>query len=168
MKEARGDLWEYPADAYAITTNLATRKDGSAVLGRGVALQAKERFPRLEDILGRFIRKGGTVGVFETVFHRTCREILLIRLVVFPVKYHWSQKGDYDLIRASTSELVKLTNTMGWQTVALPRPGCGNGGLPWIDGVAHDRGVRAVVRPILDDRFVVVWDGEPPQHRRET
>ena len=39
MKEITGDLWTIKADARVIPTNGTVRRDGAAVMGRGVALQ---------------------------------------------------------------------------------------------------------------------------------
>ena len=40
MNEVNGNLWDSNADIIVITTNGAVRKDGAAIMGRGVALQA--------------------------------------------------------------------------------------------------------------------------------
>ena len=45
MKEVTGNIWDYPADIVCITTNGSTTRNGSAVMGKGIALQAKERYP---------------------------------------------------------------------------------------------------------------------------
>ena len=57
-------------------------------------------------------------------------------------------KSDINLIDKSIKQLVELTNQMGWETVVLPRIGCGNGGLNWDD-------VKPVIEPYLDHRFIV-------------
>lgn len=137
MKETTGDLWQQQADAYVITTNGAVNRHGQAVMGRGVALQAKQRYPGIEYVLAERLRlRGNHVS-------------LMGRLVSFPVKAVWNQRADTALIIQSVRELVELTNAQGWQTVVLPRPGCGNGGLSWDE-------VKAIIEPFLDDRFTVV------------
>ena len=48
MKEIVGDIWDYCGKTgymIGITTNGEIRKDGKAVMGKVIALQAKERFP---------------------------------------------------------------------------------------------------------------------------
>lgn len=48
MKEAQGDLWTLPAEFRCITTNgIWSKNTGEAVMGAGVALDAKRRYPDL-------------------------------------------------------------------------------------------------------------------------
>ena len=61
----------------------------------------------------------------------------------------WMSKADLDLISLSAVQLLSLTDSCSWDRVALPRPGCGAGGLEW------DR-VRPLLANILDDRFTIV------------
>lgn len=139
MREATGDLWTYPADVRVITTNGSIRKDGTAVMGRGVALQAKSRYHGIENDLG------AALAISGNRVHWLNEEI-----VSFPVKHHWMLKADIDLIERSARQLVELADTKdAWRTIVMPRPGCGNGGLDWKD-------VKPVIAPILDDRFVVI------------
>jgi len=44
VKEVDGNLWEIEADWRVITTNGFVKKDGRAVMGRGVARQALQRY----------------------------------------------------------------------------------------------------------------------------
>lgn len=141
MREVRGNLWDAGADYFVITTNGALRKDGAAVMGRGVALQAMKRYPGLEYSLGRRIQlRGNHVSAIG-------------RLISFPVKHHWREMADLKLIRRSAEELaVYVTGQrhLGYpiEQVAMPRPGCGNGRLDWKD-------VKPLIKDVLDDRFVV-------------
>lgn len=52
-----GDIWTvYPTtDLILITTNSTLRRDGKLVMGRGIARQARDRFPRLAKVLGQHI-----------------------------------------------------------------------------------------------------------------
>lgn len=111
--------------------------------GSGVALQAKRRFPGIEFVLGELLQDyGNHVQVVVP------RQLCDVRLVSFPVKHHWREKADLLLIQRSVGELVRLVDSAGYRMVALPRPGCGNGGLEWEE-------VGPLLRR-LDDRFVVV------------
>jgi len=151
MKEVHGDIWKADDDYVVITTNGAVRRDGAAVMGRGVALQAKLRYQGIEFILGNFLKTYGNHVKLITGLHPI--------IISFPVKHHWRQKADLKLISQSARELVQLIdlrvrlgygNPVGnlFPSVALPRPGCGNGQLEWED-------VRPIVRTILDNRFTV-------------
>lgn len=136
------DLWDLSCDARCITTNGTIKADGRSVMGRGVALQACERYLGLRKIQGRALQHQGNVPA-----------ILLPgppALVSFPVKHVWSDWADLALIEQSARLLVALTDREGWAQVVLPRPGCNNGHRDWETEVAP------ILRPVLDGRFVVV------------
>ena len=156
MIEVVGNLWEYPADVRVITTNGTVKKNGECVMGRGCALEAKQRFPTISGVLGDALRRGG-----NHVYWLYGGEHGAI-IFSFPVKHEWHQKADIDLIRQSAEEISGLIPK--WiKVVVMPRPGCGNGGLTWCacqypDDAHADGcgGVRHVLEPILDDRFHVI------------
>lgn len=142
MKEVTGDLWAYHAQGawVVITTNGIVAARGTAVMGRGVAQQAAQRFPLLPRALAMNLTQSGN-HVYAFPF---------CRVITFPVKAHWRDRAAPGLIRQSVKELVDLVDAGGGVPlpVYLVRPGCGNGGLRW-----------AAVKPLLaplDDRFVVV------------
>lgn len=151
MKESFGELWEMaPAfDAVCITTNGWTKTNGEAVMGRGVAKEAAQRYEGIAKTLGLFLQKRGNYP--HILVHDKPS------IVSFPVKpvwgpngeMGWKAKADVDLIRDSAEALMLLADEEGWKSIALPRPGCGNGGLKWED-------VKLVIEPILDDRVTVV------------
>lgn len=143
MREDCVDLWEAPCDARCITTNGTVKVNGRAVMGRGCAKQACDRYPYLQKSLGQLLQ---TLGNHVQILRLGAEEPIL---VVFPVKHHWDERADLDLIARSARELVVLADDMQWQTVILPRPGCGNGQRKW-----HE--VRPILQPVLDDRFTVV------------
>lgn len=142
MKEIQKNLWDVECDLRVLTTNGIVRRDGACVMGRGCALEAKDRFPGIEFRLGELIRKYGNrvmrLGRYEGVV-----------IASFPVKHNWKEPADPELIRRSAEQLVALADKFGYTDVAIPRPGCGNGKLRWSD-------VRKVLDDVLDDRFTVV------------
>jgi len=147
MKEVTGNLWTYPADVRVITTNGFTKKNGEAVMGRGCALEAKERWPYLPKLLGSFIQaKGNLPAVY-------CLEGTF--LLTFPVKHKWFEKADIQLIEQGAKVIAgdKFSDLLQNKRIVMPRPGCGNGQLDWND-------VRPVLEPILDDRFHVITFGK--------
>lgn len=145
MKEITGNLWDLPADAKCITTNGFVKADGKAVMGRGCALEAKQRYPQIDWYLGQFIKKYGNVPVCIKSNVPTPPYIFS-----FPVKHNWWEAADLKLIEESAQELMKILDQMpDVKTVLLPRPGCGNGRLKWDD-------VKPILAPILDDRVSIV------------
>jgi hypothetical protein len=143
MLEEFGDFWTIPADLRCITTNGALRRNGDAIMGKGIALEARKksrnRQENIETILGSLITKYG-----NHVF------LLGNNMISFPTKNHWKQDSDVQLIKRSAQELVALLKNNPARRVLLTRPGCGNGNLKWSE-------VKFVIQDILvDNKFVVV------------
>jgi hypothetical protein len=56
-QQQQGDMWSVyqEADLFLITTNATLKRNGALVIGRGIARQARDRFPGLDIALGRHI-----------------------------------------------------------------------------------------------------------------
>jgi hypothetical protein len=153
MKEARGNLWTFPADIRCITTNGDVNSLGDAIMGRGCAREARDRYPGLAKRFAAKLQANGNVtqhlGWLRSVAGNK------VSLMAFPVKHHWHEPADLALIATSTQQLVALVTEYERlfafsPRVVLPRPGCGNGGRAW------EREVRPILEPLLDDRFTVI------------
>lgn len=143
MIEESINLWSGAADARCITTNGFVKRNGCAVMGAGCAKEAALMDPELPRILGNYLKSHGNV---VTVIR--CREGRS-PLLSFPVKHHWSEPADPELIVRSAHGVIEGADTWGWERVLIPRPGCGNGRLRWKD-------IRPLLDDLLDDRFVIV------------
>jgi hypothetical protein len=151
LLEAEGNIWGFSGDAYVITTNGFVKKDGKAVMGRGIAKQAAERHTWLPKLLGESLKaRGNHVDVFQSIVGSN--EMSPMVLITFPVKTVWWEKADPALIERSAHELVDAVAATRWKRIIMPRPGCGNGQLDWNH-------VKPIIEPILDDRFLVVEYG---------
>jgi hypothetical protein len=131
VKEIYGNMWDfYGRDNYivCITTNGFVKKDGTAVMGRGSALEAKQRWPWFPKALGESIRKNGNV---VRIFHTSGDETEGI--IVFPVKHNWWEMGSLELIQKSAKDLEALAIGASDHIFILGRPGCNNGRLEWKD-----------------------------------
>lgn len=147
MQEVKGDIWNYydKGNWIVIPTNGTVKANGEAVMGRGLALRAKLKFPQLPFALGRFINAYGNV-VF--VSNLQGKGFKAIRLITFPVKNHWKETASLHLIERSCNQLVYVAPQNF--PIYLPRVGCGNGRLDWED-------VKPILERYLDDRFIVVY-----------
>lgn len=144
MLEANGNLFELAkGGVLCITTNGFVKKNGDAVMGRGCAKQASQRWPDFPKILGSSIKENGNIPSvrFGVSGYQA--------VVAFPVKHNWWERADLELIAESAERLRNTAEALGWSRVFVPRPGCGNGGLRWED-------VKPVLEPYFDDRFVIV------------
>lgn len=146
----RGDIWSYEkTHLIVIPTNIGWKRGsvGENVMGRGLAIQAAQRYLHLATWYGAECKKG---GVATPVLRYPDGPI-----IVFPVKplnaaqpwLSWRNRADLKLIERSARELAVLKVD---RPVAVSMVGCGNGGLEMSE-----------VRPILDrhlsdDRFVLV------------
>lgn len=138
-------LPESSDEAAVVTTNGMVRNNGYAVMGRGVALSAKNNFPGIDRTLGRKLRATGNHAYDLGIYRHDGREMTVLTM---PTKNDWRDPSDLNLIRQSAYELTKLADEHGLTTIYMPRPGCQNGRLSW-------EMVQAVIQDILDDRFVI-------------
>lgn len=178
MREAVLDLIVYAnqsfniREAIVITTNLITKRDGSAVMGAGIAKQAALQWPNLPKMYGEilnlwgsdmtsrahimaFLRSAVIAGSFEPSMYNHGPLI-----VCFPTKTHWRYLSNITLIENCLIKLCTFAEKMQLETVWLPRLGCSNGGLDW------ETEVKPLLTRYLDNRFVVVTT-PPPQTVRQ-
>lgn len=141
MNYVKGNLWNFHgANApVCFTTNGMIKKNGELVMGKGIALQTKQRYPDVPLRLGQAVKAWGN----QPFYFRDHN------IISFPTKHDWRQPSDFDLIRESTINLRILTDYYSFGAVYLTPPGCGNGGLNWNE-------VEPVISPILDERFYIV------------
>ena len=140
MIEIHGDIWKSTANVICVTTNSIIKSNGELVMGVGIAKQAALRYPELPKVFGTHVAKFGNS---PCVYHAIDGKII----VSLPTKYHWKDKSNMQLICQSVFIIQSIFNK---ETVALPRPGCGCGGLIWND-------VKSNLNAILDeDRFIVM------------
>lgn len=149
MKTIKADdvflLPKSDTEAAVITTNGIIRDNGCAVMGRGVALSAKNNFPGIDRDLGRLIRAHQNHAYNLGIREHNGRSMTILTM---PTKNHWRDPSDLALIIQSAKELVKLADKLSLTKIYLPRPGCQNGKLDW-------QTVQASIKDILDDRFIV-------------
>lgn len=97
MKEVKGNLWDFHnrgRTSWIVITNNGNRKgNGEAVMGAGLALQAKKKFPQLPMWLGNRIKDFGNQVYFFGGID--------INIVTFPTKENWWESSSVDIIRRS-------------------------------------------------------------------
>lgn len=159
MKKRTGDLtkqWHPGPHAIVIPTNGDVDKQHNAVMGAGLAGYYAKVFPEAKRMLGKFLDVHGNHPYVLPIIQQRGEAI-----VTFPTKHTWKEKSNLGLIEQSAHKLVALTDVYGWEKVFMPRVGCGHGGLSW------DQHVRPVLKGILDERFVVVWEpGHDPKPKK--
>lgn len=145
----RGDMWTAydDADLFLITTNSTLKKNGALVMGRGIARQARDRFPGLDVTLGREIaRRCGSRGEYGLLVSPRWPAA---KLSAFQVKTDYARPAALSLIRLSAIALLIWCEEHPGAAVHVNCPGIGNGGL-----------ARAEVLPLLKSlpANVHVWE----------
>jgi O-acetyl-ADP-ribose deacetylase (regulator of RNase III)/uncharacterized protein YwgA len=123
FKALIGDLFTSEAQTLVNTVNCV------GVMGKGVALEFKKRFPSLfEDYAERCERKQVKLG--EPYLYRDAGNKLVLN---FPTKGHWRSPSRLADIEAGLDFFVKHYAEWGITSIAFPPLGCGNGGLEWSE-----------------------------------
>lgn len=100
------------------------------IMGKGIALQFKQRFP--ENF--RLYAKACSVGQVCTgqMFVTETGDVLGPRWIVnFPTKQHWREPSRLEWIRDGLQDLRRFIIEYRVTSVALPALGAGLGGLSW-------------------------------------
>ena len=139
MQIIEGDLFECKkADVICITTNGVIKANGANVMGAGCAKRAAILWPGIEFTLGRNIQEDGNIP--HVLTSKTVEGVPLLQtvpknhlvpyqIVSFPTKNDWRDSSDPKLIISSAHALVELADSHMWDSIVIPRPGCGLGGL---------------------------------------
>jgi hypothetical protein len=148
MLNTNMDIFYLPntSEAVCITTNGITDKYGNAVMGKGIALQAKNLF-HCEKLLGSYLKQYGN-RCFNLGQYKRDNEIF--NLFSFPTKHHWKDISDITLICTSAEQIIQMCDKFNITKCYLPLVGCGAGGLNW------EVTVEPWLSNILDDRFIIV------------
>lgn len=135
-----GDLFESHAQTLTNTINTV------GVMGKGIALQFKKRFPNMyKDYLHRCDQKSVKIG--EPYLFK---DSLFDKWVLnFPTKEHWRSPSRLDAIQKGLSHIQAHYKEWGIESLAVPPLGCGEGNLEWrIVGPTLYRGLAELHIPI--------------------
>ena len=136
----QGDILKADAQALVNTVNCV------GVMGRGIALQFKKKFP---DNFSAY-KKACDANELKLgqVFIYDMGQMFNPRYIVnFPTKGHWRSKSKLADVEAGLVELVKEVEARKIKSIAIPPLGCGLGGLNWKD-----------VRPLIESAFEKLVD----------
>lgn len=131
MNIIKDDIWNYHKEGnfVVITTNGFVKKTGQCVMGRGIALQAKNKFRGFDKKLGQAIKEqGNKLFIWKEE-----------RIITFPVKHVWWEKADLRLIEQSAIQLKyickqpRMDLNLSQNCIYMPKAGCSNGKLEWKD-----------------------------------
>lgn len=126
----QGNLLEADVEALVNTVNTV------GVMGKGIALMFKERFPANMAAYAKACKthevQTGKMFVTET------GELMGPRWIVnFPTKQHWRAKSQIQWIIDGLFDLRNFIEENHVKSIAIPPLGAGNGGLNWDDVKPH-------------------------------
>lgn len=119
-----GDMFDANVEAIVNTVNCV------GVMGRGIALQFKKRFPNnfkvYEDACAHKEIVPGKMLVYETESMMNPKYI-----INFPTKRHWRGASRIEDIETGLAALANVIRERRITSIAIPPLGCGLGGLDW-------------------------------------
>jgi O-acetyl-ADP-ribose deacetylase (regulator of RNase III) len=140
-----GDILKEDADALVNTVNCV------GVMGRGIAFQFKNAFPKNFETYHKACTKNevqpGKMFVFETGEFTNPRFI-----INFPTKRHWRGKSRMEDIEDGLRALVETIRQYHIRSVAIPPLGSGLGGLEWYE--VRPR-IESALGNLMDVRVVI-------------
>ena len=121
----KGDLLKDDADCLVNTVNTV------GIMGKGVALAFKNTFPHnYLAYRNAFAAKQLAIGRLLVV-----QDVNLLlgqkTIINFPTKTNWKLPSEYTYIVQGLIALKAYLSENDIVSVAMPAPGCGNGGLDW-------------------------------------
>jgi hypothetical protein len=168
------DIWTAlgTSDAICITTNGFIKNNGCAVMGRGIALETRNKFKGIDLVLGKAMKKNGgnmvnfliREGKTWIISFPVKRDFLIYD---FPVEEKlvkhmknkfqpgqivpgWALKAELEIVEMSARILQHTINNHNWWNVYMTQPGCHNGELNWED-------VEPILDKYLDERVTCVY-----------
>lgn len=119
IKFIKGNIFDSDAEALVNAVNTV------GVMGKGIALEFKKRFPKNFEIYK---------GVCDANM-LSIGDILIVEdgktIINFPTKIHWRDNSKYEYIESGLRNLKEELKDLNIPSVAIPALGCGLGGLDW-------------------------------------
>jgi O-acetyl-ADP-ribose deacetylase (regulator of RNase III) len=118
----QGNLFESSAQVLTNAVNCV------GVMGKGIALEFKKRFPAMyRDYVVKCA--SGQMKIGQPWLWEDDK----VQILNFPTKRHWRSKSSVADIEAGLEWLAANYGELGIYTIAVPALGCGQGGLAWKD-----------------------------------
>jgi O-acetyl-ADP-ribose deacetylase (regulator of RNase III) len=96
------------------------------VMGKGIALEFKQRYPDMFEQYQQLC-KTGQFSVGQLWLYKSPAKWILN----FPTKQHWKDKSRLEYIEVGLQKFVETYREQGIESIAFPQLGCGYGGLDW-------------------------------------
>lgn len=137
----QGNYWEYydKADLFLFTGNGTLSSNDKLVMGAGTALQVKNQFPGIDQVIGHYLKEA-----FPPIRNKEWRRDYYFivspgfysdpkknKIGIFQTKGYWKQDSSLNYIRKSVAALQRFLKEERHSnlTIYCPFPGIGNGNL---------------------------------------
>jgi O-acetyl-ADP-ribose deacetylase (regulator of RNase III) len=117
-----GNIFSSSAEAIVITVNC------EGVMGAGIALDAKNRWPEIYDMYSKRCELDG-FHVGEIMW----ADLVSKKVALFPSKKLWRAPSKLSYLSDGLDTLRTDIDRMSITSIALPHLGCSNGGLTWSE-----------------------------------
>jgi O-acetyl-ADP-ribose deacetylase (regulator of RNase III) len=139
IETVRGDIFDSPLQAITDPVNCFGNQ------GKGLALQFKHHFSNADKDYRDRCKKGQVRPGKPYLYTRSTPWILF-----FPTKDHWRNPSQLNWIREGLDYISEYYERWGLFSLAIPKLGCGLGGLDW-------KVVKASIYNQLEDTNMLVW-----------
>lgn len=153
LKYVEGDLFSSPAQVLVNTVNTV------GVMGKGIALEFKKRYPEM------FLQYKEKCDKHKLVIGKL---MLWYEpdhwLLQFPTKEHWRNPSKLEYIEKGLMAFVRKYADYNISSIAFPKLGCGNGELDWNE-------VKPLMEKYLKDLPIDVYiylgksEEKKPEHK---
>jgi O-acetyl-ADP-ribose deacetylase (regulator of RNase III)/uncharacterized protein YwgA len=139
MRILVGDILKSKAQTLINTVNCV------GVMGKGIALEFKNRFPEMHDDYVKRCEQGevkvGVPYLYKTLYPP--------QIINFPTKEHWKSISQLSDIERGLTYLLEHYREWDVTSLAIPPLGCGNGQLEWrVVGPLIYRFVKGMAIPV--------------------
>lgn len=129
IRMVKGDILESEAPIIVIPVNC------KGVMGKGLALQAKQKWPRMFESYKSFCEgacpsypEGLEPGGVVCIQHEPNKYIACLA-----TKDDWRNPSKLEWVETGLKQLVIMSMQVNLSRIAIPKIGCGLGGLDWCD-----------------------------------
>lgn len=143
-----GDIFDSKCQTLVNTINCV------GVMGKGLALEMKKRYPVMYDSYRQLCR-GMKIDIGKLWLWKRERDHWILN---FPTKFDWRRDSRIDYIEIGLNKFVETYREKGITSIAFPMLGCNNGGLKVDD-------VKELMLHYLidcDDLYIEIY--YPPVH----
>lgn len=138
IKETKGNLFNSKSEVLVNAVNCV------GVMGKGIALQFKQKFPAEYFKAYKTACQNGELAIGKVQVYELKNTQTNPRYIInFPTKNHWRELSKIEYIESGLQSLTEAVEQYEIKSIAMPALGCGLGGLDWND-----------VKPLIEKAFV--------------